>query len=155
MKLILGHLTTGGELSQSITVSGGNILLKYIGIHLYKHGHPPGGIHVEVRDAFNKLISASPVITIASIDADLSSEDYYHGYTRFSVTTPLKQLTDYNIALVAGGSYVFSETASGSTGYIGWCRDYDLKKVEADYTPDQGVNSPFDLELWSLNKLQR
>lgn len=148
-ELLIEELLTGEELKQEILVGDNNINTVYIRAHLYKHGHPPGGMTIQVRDLNDKLIGESSTVTVADIDTDISSVDFFHGDVRFSITTPLRASTGYYIVLKANGSYVFNETAGGSTGYIGLSKDYDLRKVDADYTPSVGVESAFLLDIWS------
>jgi hypothetical protein len=130
---------------------------------MYKHGHPPGGMFLEIRDTNGKLIGTSNTVTVAAIDAQLVTDgfsppnnDFHHGYVKFDIDTPLKSGTDYIFALMANGSYVFNETAGGSTGYMGWARDYDHRKYEADYdAPTIGTSSAMNIEFWGRKVVER
>ena len=151
MKLLIEELATSGSLFQEITVGDDNIFLTNVRLHLYKHGHPPGGVTCEIQDTNGRTIKASAAVTVSAIDADITptSSDFFHGLVRFTLDTPLKKNTNYRVALIAGGSYAFSEAAAPTTGYLGWCKDYDLRKIDTDYSPDTGFNSAFIHELWA------
>jgi hypothetical protein len=142
------ELLTSGEIKQHIVTGDDNILLTNIQLHLYKHGHPPGGMSCEVQDSNQNTILASSDVTIAAIDADISSADFFHGLVRFDLTYPLRSNSTYYVSLKANGSYAFNETASGSTGYVGWVAGSDWNYTSNDYEPSIGWNAPLILNLW-------
>lgn len=138
MKLIVHELLT--SLSQTITVGTEHLLVYGIRPHLYRHGAPTGTLTIQLQDDSGKKIQDIETINISAIPAG----NYYHGYIRFQSNVPIKAYTTYTIALIAGGGYSFSESA-----YIGWCKDYDLKKVQTAWSPSIGCNAGLDLELWA------
>jgi len=154
-KLLAHELETSGTLYQEITIGAENIYTQYIRLNLYKHGHPPGGMSVKIRDTNGKIIGSSTEVTVAAIDADITSADFFHGLVRFAIDIPLRKETTYQIALVANGTYAFNETASGSTGYIAWLTNFDGSRVDFDYSQTVGIHSALDLEIWGLKELTR
>lgn len=138
MKLIVHELIT--TLSQDITIGLNHLLCYGIRPHLLKFGNPTGTLTLQLQDAFGKKIQDFETLNISSIPAG----NYYHGYIRFQNNVPLKADETYTIALIPGGGYSFSESA-----YIGWCKDYDLRKAPTAWTPSVGCNAGLDLELWA------
>lgn len=145
MKLIIAELTS--SLTQKITVGSDPLDLYAIRPHLYKHQVPTGNLFLEVQDDSGKFIKASETIAISALPND---QAYFHGYVRFQISVPLKAATTYSIALKSSGGYAFLESA-----YIGWCNDYDLRKVSAGFMPNTGFSAPLDLELWAYKNLRK
>lgn len=114
-----------------------NIL--FVRPHVFKKGNPAGSLRINIKDSNGFLIERSSVVTIASI----STFNFAHGYLRFDLTTPLKKDFIYILELEGFSGYSFSET-----NHIGFCKDFDLRKVTADFSPNTGLNSALDLELW-------
>lgn len=144
MKLIVHELKT--SLYQQIKVKEDNLLLYAIRPHLYKHGNPAGTLKIQLQDSNSKVIANSETLNISAI----SAATYFHGYVRFLISSPLTNLVSYRAVLIPGGGYSFSESA-----YIGWCKDFDLRKVNALYSPNSGLNAALDLELWIRRSIDR
>lgn len=136
MDLIYTDLDT--EASQEITMIN-DCNLVYIRPHVIKHGSPGGSIKVQVLDENDYLIGESSSVTVASI----STFDYAHGYVRLPIDVPLKAGSTYKINLVGHSGYTFSDA-----NHVGFCRDFDLRKVRAAYTSNLGADSAYDIELW-------
>lgn len=145
MKLIVDELVT--YLEQKITTSGSPTQLGAIRPHLYKHNNPAGTLKIQLRDSSNVLLKESDAVTIQEI-TDVTNA-FTHGYIRFLLKCGLLPNTDYYIRLVASG-YSFSESA-----YIGWCKDFDLRKYEASYSPSVGIRSAFDYEAWGYQDVRK
>lgn len=141
MRLLVDELSD--KLYQQITATKSCDLVA-IRPHLYKHNFPTGTLQVLLEDENGKLIASSNVVDMD----DLAVLAFAHKYYRFDIFQPIKQGLIYRVALVSGGGYAFSEAA-----YIGWCRDYDLRKYQATYTPNTGINSALDFEAWELKEL--
>lgn len=118
-----------------------DVNLKHIRPKIYKKGTPAGSLKLNIKDQDGHLISSSNTVLISAI----SDFNFAHGYLRFDITTPLKKDLIYQIELVGVG-YAFSEE-----DHVGFCRDFDLKKVTANFSPSCGINSALDIELWGLN----
>lgn len=144
MKLVVIEL--GNSLVQTVAVGSKSIQLYAIRPHLYRHNLPTGSLTVQVQDALGNVINLSDTISISSI----GSGTYWHGYQRFLISTMLQKNTTYQIALVASGGYTFSESA-----YVGWCNDFDLRKVPANFTPNFGTNAALDMEFWESKEFTR
>jgi hypothetical protein len=142
MKLLVHELKT--TLKQQFQPTE-NLDVLYVRPHLYKHNSPSGSLKIQILGESEELIKESSLITISSI----SSANYFHGYIRFEITVPLRSSNTYYMALASSG-YSFAEGA-----YIGWCNDYDLRKVSATYTPSVGYSAALDFELWTKNTLTR
>ena len=146
MQLVLDELgNTAAYLQQKITVGSRDINVRYVRPHLYKHLAPAGSVAIEIRDASQVLIATSDSVTITDIDA----ANYFHGEVRFDVSARLLKNTSYYIRLVSSG-YSYAANA-----FIGWCQDFDLRKVGVDYTPAGSLNTPFLLELWELKRVDK
>jgi len=144
MKLVVIEL--GNSLVQKIATGSKAIQLYAIRPHLYRHNAPVGSVTVQVQDMLGNVIGSSDTIAISSI----GSGTYWHGYQRFLISTMLQKNTSYQIALVASGGYTFSESA-----YVGWCNDFDLRKVPATFTPNFGTNGALDMEFWETKEFTR
>lgn len=140
MKLIVEELVT--NLQQKITVGATAQIIKHIRPHIYKHLAPAGSLKVQILNSSQTLIVESSAVTIASITT--ASGNYCHGYVKFDINAVLAPETDYYIRLTSTG-YTYSNSA-----FIGWCKDFDLRHYDADYTPSSGILSAFDMELWGL-----
>lgn len=146
MNLVVEELLT--YLEQKITTPDRPVQLRYLRPHLLKYLNPAGSLTVQLRDATNSVVLAtSDSVTIQSLHD--ATGPYFHGYVRFSLNAGLLPLTNYWLRLVPSG-YSFSEAA-----YIAWCKDFDLRKFDADYSPNLGVNSAFDFEPWELKNVRK
>ncbi len=125
-----------------ITVGTRKLDLYAIRPHLYIHGAPAGSLKLQVTDANGSLIDQSETLAISALNSGITSLGFAHGFFRFLIDTSLKASTTYGVSLVATG-YTFAEAA-----YVGWCKDFDLRKVSADYTPNTGDHSALNMELW-------
>lgn len=114
--------------------------------HVIKHGAPAGSLKVQILDSNGFLIKESNAVAISSI----STATYAHGYLKFDLNIPILKDQLYQIKLVAFNGYVFSDN-----NHIGFCRDFDLRKVTADYSPSVGFSSAFDIELWERKMTDR
>jgi hypothetical protein len=137
MKLLVHELV--GSLSQDMTTPSEVVQIEAVRPHIYKHNEPAGNVKVQITDLSDELIAESDTLTIA----DISDESFFHGYVTFSVNAQLRPDTTYRFKVVAGGGYLFSESA-----YVGVCNGFDLAKYPMDYTPSIGANSALDLEIW-------
>lgn len=146
MNLVLEELgRTYSSLKQKITIGDRDIIVKHVRPHIYKHLAPAGSITVEIEDSSNVTIAESAAVTIT----DISAVNYFHGEVRFDVSARLLKNTDYYIVINSSG-YTYSDAA-----FVGWCTDYDLQKVERDYTPANSLYTPFLLELWEVKKFEK
>lgn len=143
MKLLVHELKT--ELSQLITVGAESIKVVAIRPHLYRHNTAGGSLRVQIEDASGNVIALSETIAISAMPA---AQAYWHGYLRFYIKAHLRAGATYRISLVPLSGYSFNESA-----YIGWCNDYDLRKVPALYTPNAGGAAALDFELWTLQNI--
>lgn len=141
MRLLVDELYD--SLYQQVTATK-NFDLTAIRPHIYKHNSPSGNLKILLQDENGKLVASSNAVPIASI-ATLA---FAHKYIRFDISHPIKGGLIYRIALEHLGGYAFSESA-----YIGWCRDFDLRKYEATYTPNTGYSSALDFEAWERREL--
>lgn len=139
MKLIVEDLK-GQYLEQKILVGTRPINIVALRPHIYKHLNPAGSLKLQLRDASGTLLKESDAVTIQSITD--ASGDYFHGYVKFTLEAGLLPETTYRLRLSTTG-YSHSESA-----YIGWCRDFDLQKYDADFTPESGVSSALGVEIW-------
>ena len=149
--LMLDELKT--TLSQKVTATKLTVL-GAIRPHLYIEGSPPGDLRVDIYDAADTvLLQSSEQISIASIKTQAEiTQNYFHGYVRFLIDWGIADLTEVTIRLVGLNGYVF-----GATDLIGWCKDFDLRRYQATYSPNTEFDSAFDVELWqnkdSLRKI--
>lgn len=143
--LIIDDLDT--TLTQKLTTTE-LVLVAAIRPHIYLEGNPPGSLRVDIYDSSDTtLLKSSEEITIASIKSQAGiTENYFHGYIRFLIDWGLAKDTEYSIRLEGVSGY--SATA---TDYVAWCRDFDLRKYTATYSPNEGFNSAFDMEVWRYN----
>lgn len=137
-------------LRQEITIGTQDLYLNTVRPHLYKHNSPSGELVLRLLDSNQRVIKETSALTVAAWEAAESLLDFAHQYVSFEIDTPLKSGTTYYVELEAQGGYSFSESA-----YLGWCYDYDLRKVSADYTPNAGYNSAFDFEFWARKNQTR
>ena len=148
MNLVIHELGITGSfgntsLRQLITVGTEDLDLYALRPHLYKHLAPAGSLFMRIEDTNQKKIKQSETIAISTI----SSANYFHGYVRFLIGCTLKKNTQYYVSLHSTG-YTYSGSA-----FIGWCNDFDLRKVTADYSPNNGVNGAMDFEIWRYQRL--
>lgn len=113
--------------------------------HLYVEDNPAGSLFMEVQDLNGKTIAASNTVAISSI----TSATYFHGYVKFDISIGLRKDVSYNIALKPSGY-----TYSAST-FVGWCNDFDLRKVDTTVPSPIGVSSPLDMEIWTEQQIKR
>ncbi len=144
MYLVVSELTT--TIYQEILVGSRDIQLVAIRPHLMKFKTATGSLNLSIYDVNGNKISSSESIAISAI----SAANYWHGYQRFYISTQLKSATKYRIQLESTGGYSFSESA-----YIGWCGDYDLRKVPALYSPNGGTAGALDMEFWEYADVWR
>lgn len=141
MNLILEELgLLGSTLQQKITVGERPVIVKHIRPHIYKHGTPAGSLKVQILDGSLTVIAESALVTVASITA--ISNTYYHGYIQFDVDCGMQANQSYWIRLASTG-YTYA-----ANNFIGWCKDFDLKKYDWSYSPNAGGQSSFDVEIW-------
>jgi hypothetical protein len=105
--------------------------------------NPAGSIKVQLRDVNGKVISESPSSTIADLKTAASAGNYFHGYVKFDLEVPLQANVEYQFAVVCFGGYSFSPP-----DFVGVCLEFENKKYEPDYTPNTGLNSHADFEIW-------
>lgn len=125
--------------------SGRAIHIVHIRPHIYKHLAPSGSFYLEVQNYDGVKIAASNALTAAEISAD----DYYHGYIRFDLNLSLPPSTTdtsswYRLQLKSTG-YSFSESA-----YIGWCVNFEDYDLDVDYTIAGNLDRPFGVQFWEL-----
>jgi hypothetical protein len=140
MNIIVHELAV--KLSQLITVGANPINLEAILPHLYRHNQATGSLQIQVEDTGGNMIAQSEIIAISALPSDLAD---WHGYRRFYIKAHLRAGASYQISLLPLGGYSFSESA-----YVGWCNDFDLRRVPALYSPNQGLNAALDMQFWSL-----
>ena len=147
MKLIVDELGLGAtnELFQEITVGDHSRHVTNIRPHLYRHNSPAGSLRIDVRDLNGEIAKSSDTLLISAIDP---GNDFFHGEIRFDIDFSFRVGETYRIYLV-GLTYTFVEGA-----YIGWCRDFDLRKYPLGYTPDGPFNTSLLMELWD-NRFSR
>lgn len=114
------------------------IAMTHVRPYLYKHGSPAGTVKVQILDSSQVLIKETSTLTIT----DISTATYFHGFVRFELEMGLARETSYYCKLVTSG-YSFAEA-----NHLGWCRDYDLRVVDASYTPSDGLNSAFLFQMF-------
>lgn len=134
-------------LTQKLTATE-NVIVAAIRPHLYISNNPPGALRMDIYDSANTtLLKSSEEITIADIKTSAGiTEDFFHGYIKFDIDWGLSSGTEYSIRLEGLSGYAFS-----ATDFVGWCRDFDTRKYTASYSPNEGFNSAFDLEIWRYN----
>ena len=141
MKLIVEEIIQSKTLYQEITASE-NIDVIAIRPRIYKHLAPVGTLQIKITDASGNIIAISNSVTIT----DINSANYSHTYYKFDIATQLFSGNTYRIYIYNSG-YTFSESA-----WCGWCRTLDLGRVDCDYSPCIGMDSPFDFELWQKRR---
>jgi len=144
MKLLVHELRT--ELVQQIKTGHKNVLLHAVRPHIYRHGLPAGAVRMELRDESGQVVALSAAVDLAEI----GSGTYWHGYQRFYLSAMLRRDTSYQVAMVPQGGYAFDEAA-----YLGCCNDFDLRRTQAGYSPNLGVNAALDIELWESREALR
>jgi hypothetical protein len=136
------------QLKQLITVGVKDLDLYAIRPHLYKHLAPAGSVYMQVQDSNGRKIKNSETIALSTIASGTGSESYFHGYIRFLIDLRLRRNTQYYLALVSTG-YSYSGSA-----FVGWCNDFDLRKVDPDFSNNAGFNAPLDFELWARKDIR-
>ena len=148
MKLVVYELTS--TLYQEITTPNRRVNVRAIRPHIYKHNLPAGTLTINIRDTTGGLVKASDPVSISDIHTNgANSQDFFHGYIRFDIEKDLLPNTTYRIELASSG-YTFAESA-----YIGWCNDFDLRKYDADYSPNDGLVAAADMEIWESKETRR
>lgn len=142
MKLVVAELIS--VVDQEITIGDDDLDVVAIRPHLIRFNNPAGSVRMQVLDSSKRLIAQSALASIATVDVDdaVVGEDFVHGYVRFYLNVPMKAGTTYWIRLVGSG-YTFSESA-----YLGWCNDFDLRKVPVLYDQNGDWEAALDVELW-------
>jgi len=136
MKLVIHELTTTLTQSfNSLADSDGAAVRP----HLFISNSPAGNLKMQKLNADGRLIDESPTIDISTITSAIA----YHGYVKFDLVTPYLDEEAFQLALVPGGGYTFSESA-----FVGWCTDFDLRKYTPTFTPASARSAPFDVEFW-------
>jgi len=143
MDLIFGELKN--ELFQTIKPNV-DVNLAHIRPKIIKFGSPTGDLKIQIQDSDGFLIEESSVVDITTI----SVLNFAHGYLKFNTGVSLKKDLIYRINLVAFGTYVFNDD-----NFVGFCRDFDLRKVDADFVPSTGFKSAYDIELWERRMSDR
>jgi len=128
MKLNVHELQAAG-LMQRFTVGSNPLDVYAIRPHLYKHLSPAGSLYMEIRSDGGSLLSTSETLTISSIHSNgFASANYGHGDIRFYTSARLAANTTYQLWLKSTG-YTYANSA-----FIGWCNDFDLRKIDKDFT---------------------
>jgi hypothetical protein len=140
----LGDVLT--TLDQEITPTK-NTFVTSIRPHIYKHNLPSGSLRVKILDSGLTELASSNAVTIASIDSEFSGVAFVHAYIKFDIEWGLTKDTDYFIRLETEGGYTFAES-----DYVGWCKDFDLRKYSAAYESNIGWSSAYDFEVWEKRK---
>lgn len=140
--LVVDDLNT--TLTQKVTPTE-TVIVAAFRPHILIHGNPSGCLRVDIYDSTDTtLLKSSEDLMISDIKTQAGiTESYFHGYIRFNIDWGLVKDTEYSIRLEGLAGY--SPTASD---YIGWCRDFDTRKYTATYSPNEGFNSAFDIEVW-------
>ena len=145
MKLLIEELGKDGasELVQEFNSGEDLHMCEAIRVHLYLHSISTGTLTLELRSAADALLASSETLNIADLYTSGGfTEPYVHGVFTFDFDSPMSKETDYKLALVSSG-YTFSES-----GYVGWVKDFDLRKYTANYAPTAGYQSSFIFEVW-------
>lgn len=147
--LLVDRLET--YLTQKVTPSE-TVILGAIRPHLYIQNNPTGSLRIDIYDsADTTLLASSESFTIAQIKTNASiTQAYFHGYVRFYLDWGLTAGTTYSIRLVGHTGYTYD-----TSNAIWWAKDFDLRKYAANYSPNDGFNSAFDMEIWDYNDNMR
>lgn len=147
--LLVDRLET--TLTQKVTPTE-TVILGAIRPHIYIENSPTGSLRMDIYDSADSvLLKSSESFTIAQIKSNASiTQAYFHGYVRFYINWGLVAGTTYSIRLVGHTGYTYD-----ATNAIWWCKDFDLRKYSANYTPSAGFNSAFDVEFWDYNDNMR
>jgi hypothetical protein len=135
------------SLTQEITIGGKPIQVYALCPHLYLHNGPSGALQMRIYDEEDSLIAFSENQVL---DALPITEPYFHGQVRFLISALLKAHTTYRMQLKAGTGYTYA-----AASHVGWCNDFDLRRVPATYQPNTGVNAALDLEIWESRASSR
>lgn len=124
-----------------------NLLVRGFRPWLIRTGLPAGTVRLELRDTASQLIAAS-----AAKDADdVGEEDHWTGDVGFILPAGLQGGVTYALVLVAGGGYAHDPAA-----HLGWCLDFSQnRKVRLGYTEAGHDQSPYGLEMWSVQEKTR
>lgn len=153
MKLLVEELgRTLSIIKQKITVGDRDIVIKAIRPHLYKHLNPTGNLILYIYDAAGStLLATSETLSMTTIHTTgFSSANYGHGDVRFYINAVLLKNTSYQVWLGSSGGYTYSASA-----FYGWCNDWDLAKVNKDYTPASDFQSAFLMEFWEYRRVEK
>jgi len=143
MKLLVNELDT--IITQQDVTTSRKVLMTAIRAHLYRHNFPTGSVKIELRDENQRYITETETLAISALDiVPASGANFFHGHVRFYISHPLQANKTYYFRLVGVG-YTFSEAA-----YVGWCKDFDLRVYEPDYTPNVGYNSALGLQIFEI-----
>lgn len=141
-KLIVEELRT--TLSQNFTNDRVRII-KHIRPWLYKHLSPSGDLNIVVKQG-GQTLATSETVTSSYIETNTDSTalNYTHGFFRFTFTDAfVLRSGDFTIELQASGGYSFSESA-----YFGWVKPHENKLFTTSYSPSDGANQTFGVEIW-------
>lgn len=135
----------GTEMVQQIKATRSQAI-QAIRPHIYRHRRPAGSLTIELRDAAAKVFATSNTIAISSLVlTGGADQDFVHSYFQFDIDASVRKDQVFSVALVASGGYTFAELA-----YVGWCRDFDLRKYTANYGTANGIDSALDMEIWTF-----
>jgi hypothetical protein len=124
-----------------------NLLVRGFRPWLVRTGAPAGTIRLELRDTSGQLIAASDAMDAA----DVGEGDHWTGDQGFLLEAALQSGVTYVLALVGGGGYAHADAA-----HVGWCLDYaESRKVRLGYTEAGHDQSPYGLELWTVQEKTR
>lgn len=142
--LLVTRLDT--SLSQQLTTTELSVIAA-VRPHIYIEGSPPGSLRVDLYDSSDTtLLKSSEELTIANIKTQAGiTESFFHGYIKFDIDWGLADETTFNVRLVGTSGYTATATDA-----VYWCKDFDLRKYSANFTPNIGFNSAFDVEFWVL-----
>jgi len=144
LKLLIVELQDD-DLKQQLRTPDRTVHIDTIRPHIYKHRNPAGDFFIQIQDVNEKIIKNSNTLT----EAQINSADFFHGYVSFELNASLTANTLYNISLRSTG-YTFAES-----DYIGWCKDYELKKYDRTYPNNEGLSSALDMEVWELKNTEK
>lgn len=116
-----------------------NQLIEAVRPHLYVHNTPSGSFTVTLENSDSQVFATSNTIAISTV----SATNFFHGYIKFDFDAAVHVDDNFFVAITMSGGYTFAEA-----NYVGWCKDFDLRKYTPDFTPNVGFSSALDLEIW-------
>ena len=150
-KLIVKEVGLGDFAEQEMTCNE-NSFLSAVRIHVYRHRFPTGSVKMQILDTNKRLMGESETLAISSLDVDTGTTglDFFHGIVNFDFNLPIKSGVNFFLRMVGTAGYSFSETA-----YIGWVNGFDLRKLDADYTPNDNEKAALLWEPWVRRRTLR